>query len=465
MLVLLWLFEIVLLDDFYRNIRISQVKLAAESICRNIDNTSLSNLIMRFATENRMCISVVDEYGRTLMYSDVLADCVIHRTTTVTTSRLYSMAEAHGGSYLETIDRTAFRDERYDESKFFGDVPNKDRGMSTIVIYTMLADVGSEKYGVIINTNISPVRATVNTLRTQLVWITLIMAVVGLVFSWFISVGISKPITDMTSSAAMLAKGNYEVNFTGGSYRETKDLADTLNYAARELKKVDTLKSELIANVSHDLRTPLTMIRGYSEMIRDFPSEDNSANIQVIIDETEHLTRLVNDILDLSKLQSASTELNITTFSLTDIIHSIIGRYSELTKKDGYDISFEHDGEVSVKADEMQITQVIYNLINNAVNYCGEDKKIILRQKVSDGKVRIEVTDHGEGIPEEKLDDIWDRYYKVNSSSSHQRSRIGTGLGLSIVKSILIRHDAVFGVDSTVGKGSTFYFELEKAQL
>ncbi len=463
-LVLLWLFEIVLLDDFYENIRISRVKLAAETISGNIKSSHLEKLVGRFATEEEMCISIVDHNGRTLMYSDVLPDCVIHRTSGVTTSRLYSLAESHGGSWLETIDRTAFRDEGYDDSKFFGRVPNKDSGMSTIVIYTVLADVGTQSYGVIINTNITPISATVNTLRTQLLWITVIMAVVGLVFSWFISVGISKPIADMTASAAVLATGDYDVDFTGGSYRETKDLADALNYAAGELKKVDALKSELIANVSHDLKTPLTMIRGYAEMIRDFPADDNDANIQVIIDETEHLTRLVNDILDLSKMQSSAEELNITAFNITDLIHSIIGRYSELMGKNGYNIVYEYDEEAFVKADEVQITQVIYNLINNAINYCGEDKTVIIRQTVKGENVLVEVTDHGSGIPEEKLRDIWDRYYKVNSSVTHKRSLVGTGLGLSIVKSILVRHNADFGVRSTVGEGSTFYFSLKKTR-
>ncbi len=457
------MFEIVFLNDFYKSIRISQVRLAAESISQNINNASLENLIRRFATENRMCISIVDESGHTLMYSDVLADCIIHRTSSETTADLYSLAEIHGGSYLQTIERTAFRDNSYDESKFFGNVPDKDEGMTTIVLYSAIADINDQHFGIIINTNISPLTATVNTLRTQLFWITVIMAAVGLVFSWFISVGISKPITDMTSSARTLAKGNYEVNFVGGSYLETKELADALNYASRELKKVDTLKSELIANVSHDLRTPLTMIKGYSEMIRDFPEDDNTKNIQVIIDETEHLTRLVNDILDLSKLQSVAAELKISELNITNTIISILNRYSELMKKDGYVIHFDYGEEVFVKADEMAIIQVIYNLINNAINYAGEDKTVIVSQIIRENNVLIEVTDHGKGIPKEKLEDIWDRYYKLDSSDTHKRSIVGTGLGLSIVKTILIRHGSRFGVRSTPGNGSTFYFELEKA--
>lgn len=463
MLILLWLFQIVFLDDFYRNIKISQVKLAAEAVSENIESDNIKRLIRRFATENQMCISIVDEYGRTYLYADVLADCVIHKSTNTLTSRLYSEALSGGGTYLQEIERHAFRDMKYDENDFFGNVPKNDKGMSTIVIYSKIASsADGENYAVIINTNISPITSTVNTLRTQLLWITFIMALVGLVFSWFISSGISKPISEMTDSARDLAKGNYETNFKGGSYLETKLLAESLNYAAGELKKVDTLKSELIANVSHDLRTPLTMIKGYSEMMMDIPEELSVENLQVIIDETTHLSNLVSDILDLSKLQSTDGEMSFSRFSLTRTVNDIIGRYSALTEKDGYIIGFEYEKEVFVNADEVKITQVIYNLINNAINYSGDDKTVLIRQTEKEKTVLIEVTDHGEGIPEDRLADIWDRYYKIQNKNSHRRSIVGTGLGLSIVKSILEKHSASYGVRSIPSQGSTFYFELNK---
>ena len=117
------------------------------------------------------------------------------------------------------------------------------------------------------------------------------------------------------------------------------------------------------------------------------------------------------------------------------------------------------DEDVYIFADELKISQVIYNLVNNAVNYVGEDKTVIVTQKVNGKKVLIEVTDHGDGIPPEKLEYIWDRYYKVDKE--HKRGVIGTGLGLSIVKGILDSHKARYGVRSTLGKGSTFWFELD----
>ena len=134
--------------------------------------------------------------------------------------------------------------------------------------------------------------------------------------------------------------------------------------------------------------------------------------------------------------------------------------YAALTEKEGYHITFDYEEEVEIEGDELKISQVIYNLINNAINYTGEDKTVAVCQKIVDNKVRMEVTDTGEGIAEENIPYIWDRYYKVDKL--HKRAAIGTGLGLSIVRNILEAHGATYGVESELHKGSTFWFELAR---
>ena len=282
--------------------------------------------------------------------------------------------------------------------------------------------------------------------------------VVSLVLAVVLSQKISKPIIKTNNAAKELAQGNYEVSFEGGDYREIRELNSTLSYAASELSKVEALRKELIANISHDLRTPLTMIGGYSEMMRDIPGENTPENAQIILDETTRLTNLVNDMLNLSRLQSGTQTLTLTEFSLTQEIREILARYNSLTKRDGYHIVFDYKEDVTVEADQVRMSQVIYNLVNNAVNYAGQDKEILVRQRLKPGFVRVEVIDHGEGIEPEKLELIWDRYYKVDKT--HRRAVVGTGLGLSIVKSVLEMHSAKYGVESAVGEGSTFWFEL-----
>ena len=201
------------------------------------------------------------------------------------------------------------------------------------------------------------------------------------------------------------------------------------------------------------------MIIAYAEVMRDLPGENTPENVQVVIDEAGRLTNLVNDMLDMSKLQAGVMEKNDTVYNLTESIESVLERYNKLKEQDGYCIHFEYDGKVQVKADEYKIYQVIYNLINNAINYPGKDKTVWVRQKISGDKVRIEVTDSGDGIAKEALPYVWDRYYKVDKT--HKRAVMGTGLGLSIVKNILELHHAGYGVVSEPGCGSTFWFELK----
>ena len=248
------------------------------------------------------------------------------------------------------------------------------------------------------------------------------------------------------------------MRFEGDSYREIAQLSETLNQAAVELAKAEGLQRELIANVSHDLRTPLTMITAYSEIMRDLPGENSPENVQVIIDEAKRLTSLVNDLLDVSKLQAGVMELNLKEYDLTASIESVLTRYSKFLEQNGYTVDFEYDRNILVVADEDKMYQVIYNLVNNAINYTGEDKKIIVRQRVAGSIARIEVIDTGEGIAPEELTNVWERYYKVDKN--HKRAVMGTGLGLSIVKNVLKLHDLSYGVNSEVGKGTCFWFEI-----
>ena len=293
--------------------------------------------------------------------------------------------------------------------------------------------------------------------------LSVLLVILAFILAMIMYKRISKPIMEINDSAKELAKGNYDITFNGGGYLEISELSNTLNYASHELNKVETLRQELIANISHDLRTPLTMISGYAEVMRDLPNENNSENAQIIIDEAARLTSLVNDVLDLSKLQSGTQELQIEEYDITSSISRILERFKKFTSKDGYVIEYNYDEHIYIEADELRISQVVYNLINNALTYTGDDKTIIVNQKVINDYVRIEVCDHGVGIPEEMLASIWERYYKAKNQ--HRRAINGSGLGLSIVKSTLEAHNEIlpdvsrYGVESKINEGSVFYFE------
>ena len=303
----------------------------------------------------------------------------------------------------------------------------------------------------------------IGTMRVQLIIISLIVILFALVVSAWLSLVLTKPIKRITKAAQGLASGDFSVNFKSEySYAEMDALAETLDYAKEEIARSDELQKEVLANVTHDLKTPLTMIKAYASMIREISGDDpakREKHTQVIIDESDRLTALVNDILDVSKIRSGMDNLKIVNLNFSEFVHAVLERFDYLAETQGYTIVRDIDDELYADADVDKMEQVVYNLVGNAVNYTGEDKIIrVILKRADKGMLRLSVVDTGKGILPEELETIWDRYY--SRSETHKRPVQGTGLGLSIVKAILVRHGFRYGVDSEVGKGSTFYFEL-----
>ena len=267
------------------------------------------------------------------------------------------------------------------------------------------------------------------------------------------------PITEMTKKAHRLAQGDFSVDFHGADYgKEMVDLADTLNFARDELSKTDRMQKELIANVSHDFKTPLTMIKGYASMIIEISGENRekrNKHAQIIVDEADRLASLVSDVLDLSKIQSGISPLQLTTVDMSACAHEVLGRFAYLADTQGYIFETDIEDDLYTVADELKIGQALYNLVGNAVNYTGADKRVIVSLKREGEFFRFAVRDTGAGIKEEELGVIWDRYYR--SAEAHKRPVQGTGLGLSIVKTVLQKHGFAFGVESKEGEGSTFF--------
>lgn len=320
---------------------------------------------------------------------------------------------------------------------------------------------------IFLNTSIQPLDSSIILLKSQYGYIALIIFGISLIISYIISSQISRPIVKISEEAKKLANGDFNVSFsTDSKVQEIKELSTTLDLAKNELSKTDELRRDLMANVGHDLRTPLTMIKAYAEMTRDLESqtpEKRAENMNIIIEETDRLNVLVSDILDLSKLQSSTYELKIEEFDLNELIRNIIKRFYILIDSDGYEFIYNNDKEIKVKADKKRIEQVIYNLLNNAVNYTGEDKKVYINVTDEKKKVLVEIKDTGKGIDKEEIKYIWNKYY--HNEKKHKRNAFGTGLGLSIVKTILESHNYKYGVKSVKNEGTTFYFEIDKKNM
>ena len=457
-LLVLWLFQVRLLSTFYEREKFSELRESADAVVNYVDAENAKELIEDYAKGKGVCVRVFvleETHAKLIADAEVTSNCVIHHLPAKTLSTLYDGARENGGVYEKRFE---FNDDvlAQEEGRFPG-FPL--RGTTVNAIRVNLVTQGEQTYLILLDSEMSPVDATVRTLERQFIWIACILLGTALLFAFLLSSIVAKPLIRITKKAERLSAGEFDLSFEENGYREVQELADTLAFAAEEIGATGRLQQELIANISHDLRTPLTMIKGYSEMMRDIPGENSPENIQAVIDETTRLSELVSDLLNLSKLQAGTVKPKEEIFDLTQTLRDALARYDTLIRHDGYHIESRIEScEVPVCADRTMILQVLYNLVGNAVNYTGAQKRVRVSETVENGVVRISVADDGEGIPPDRIKEIWDRYYRVDRE--HRRAVMGTGLGLSIVKSVMEAHKARYGVESAVGAGSVFWFEL-----
>ena len=460
-LLTLWFFQVRLLSTFYEREKFSELEQSAEELKKYVVEENARELVSDYAKQKGLCILVItvkDGVGRMLVNADVTPECMIHHMSAETVEGLYASAKKNGGVFDKRFEFDAT--DVPEEGRFPG---FPQRGSSVNAIHVQVLEADGLEYVMLLDCELMPVDATVRTLELQFVWIAGVLLVLAFLLAILLSHIVAKPLVQITQKAEKLSAGEFEVDFSqGGAYREVQELADTLSFAAKEIGAAGRLQRELIANISHDLRTPLTMIKGYSEMMRDIPGENSAENIQAVIDETTRLSDLVKDLLDLSKLQSGTMKPDFSVFDLTQLLREALDRYNTLIKHKGYRIeSVIPEGEVLVRGDRTMLLQVLYNLVGNAVNYTGESKRVLVTQTLKQGVVRLAVADEGEGIPPEQIAQIWDRYYRVDKE--HRCAVMGSGLGLSIVKGVMEAHNASYGVESAVGAGSVFWFELPLA--
>ncbi len=458
---LLWVLQVVFLDDFYRLIKTNLIKKTATVITHNLDKSpeELQTLVTRISQNGELCIVVYDlnDNGAYLADSDVLVSCLVHKLMPYDRYHMCMDALHNGGESLELFEGDGFRNPNYDNDHFHGNVPKNDPGMYDSLMYIRVRENAiGHNVAIMINGTIVPVDATVQTLINQMMIITIILLLLAGAFAWILSRLIAKPISKLNNSAKALATANYNVSFQASGYREIEELSDSLTVAAQELNKVDEYRRELLANVSHDMRTPLTLISGYGEVMRDIPSENNAENLDIIISEAKRLTALVNDMIEQTQYTDGMIHLDKKSVDLSANLEEIALRYRKFTQNDGITIHTDIAEGIRVYADPIKLTQAIYNLLNNALTYT--DKHIYITLKSIEHCAYVEIRDTGEGIEEDKLPHIWNRYYKIDKQ--HRRASRGSGLGLSIVKHILELHEAKYGVTSRVGEGSSFWFSL-----
>lgn len=437
----IYFFQTSLLDSFYKANKINYLENVAQEISNNIQNENLVNALDNLSFSNEVCIriesnSIIGEY-------ESGGACALSKLSNNDISSIYRAIIANGGKKL--FNNVFFQ---------YGNTFTQN-----IYLYGQIANVNNENILILVSTNIEPLQATIATISDQFKGIAVIVVVATIVLAILMATLILNPVNQIEMEAKNLPSGKYDKGVVKTDSLEIENLNYTLDSANEEIKKADKARKELIGNVSHDLRTPLTMIVGYGEMIRDLPEENNEENINVIIDEAKRLSTLVDDLLDLSKVESGKIELHKSDISLNELLTSVYRQYEQFCLSKNVDFKIDLGEDVIVNADKNRLKQVLYNFVNNALNYNDKENKILeIGVEKIDSKHRVYVYDNGQGIKEEDYDKIWDRYYKVDKE--HKRVHLGSGIGLSLSKDILIASNLEYGVESKVGEYSKFYFDI-----
>jgi len=431
-LIVLWAIQILFLKVYYEIYQVNNLKNLVNTLS---NNTYTINELELLSYKNDICMEYT-YYDKVYLFNGLNNKCLLNNNETNNLIKKFILS----GKEEQIIKL------------------NNPINDSKSILYNIKLD--NNQY-IFLNTSLEDVGTTTSILTNQLIYVTIIVILVAVIVSIYLSRMLNKPIINITDYARKLADGNKNIKIEKSNIYEIDELADALNYASNEINKTEELRRDLLANVSHDLKTPLTMIKAYAELIKDLKlnKQQREENLNIIIDETDRLNLLVNDILNLSKLETNVDKLDIKEFDLVSLIDNILGKYKIIKETENYVFETKLPDKAMVMGDINKISQVIYNLVNNAINYTGEDNLVKIEVEELKKSYRVNIIDTGKGINEKDLKFIWDKYYK--NEKNHKRNKVGTGIGLSIVKNILDRHNFIYGVKSKSG-GTKFYFEIPK---
>lgn len=292
---------------------------------------------------------------------------------------------------------------------------------------------------------------------------TLLVFIVALVAVYLISEKITDPLKEMSRAAKSFAQGHFDVRVPVRGEDEIGELAKAFNNMASGLEKAEEMRNTFLANISHDLRTPMTSIAGIIDCILDgaIPPEKHEQYLQQVASEVRRLSRLVSSLLDISRMQAGDRKFNMTAFDICEMARQTLISFEKRLDEKRLDVDFECSSEnIMVHADADAIHQVVFNLIDNAVKFSNEEGKLSIHINAKDKKVYISVGNTGVGIPPEDLPYVFDRFYK--SDRSRGLDKTGVGLGLFIVRTIIERHGEEIWVNSEYQKDCEFTFTLSE---
>lgn len=457
-LALLWLLQTVFLQGFYSQMQLKSVEQAANDIAENLKSEEDFLLLDSIAYENSFQIILTDWNGNIRYSVDQYSSAYRENQNPYQSGTKQSWQMGLHQSLPEDYDSFLDALSASEDGSVSYELASETDHSNWI--YGKALSLTGEQLVLYINAPIGAVYSTVVILRTLLLAVSFLLLCIGFGLAYLFARRFARPIIKLSAQTKKLAEGGNTITFEKGFCTELDALSSTLDETAQSLARLENSRRELLANVTHDLRTPLTLISGYAEKIGDLSWEEREEACQdaaIIKREANRLTLLVNDILDYSVLQSGAASFNLQSVNISRLAEKVILQFQVLHEQKQIIFEQSIEPELYVTADEQRLSQVFYNLIANAITHVGNNRIVGVRVSRKGKTVRVEVYDHGQGISQENIPHIWDRYF---TSRERKRSENGTGLGLSIVKEILTAHSAEYGVNSQTGQGSCFWFEL-----
>lgn len=446
-LIMLWVFQIAFLTPYYRNMKINDVRSVSFALEQAFLNDTLNETLVPIVVNNNVCVSVIRENTQVFFMDAIGVNCMLNRSNQIEPN------------FINNV----IRDVRILTGTEFTRTYNPIGYEREMLILGRNTVVNDENITFLVNSPIDSTESTIVILRDQFVYVTIAVFILSSLVALWIASLLSKPIVEMVKEANKFASMDFKFEFQTTPYREFNELAEALNFAKDQLLSIDQLRKDMIANVSHDIKTPLTTIKAYTELLQEFSKENpqkRKEHLAIIHREVNHLALLVSDMLLLTQYDSPNLIIKLKSVHVKSWIKYIVSLFEHSISTLGVKFTINVDEALIIMIDEIKVGQVLFNFINNAINHVGEDKQVIINAYKHKGKVRVEVVDHGTGILSDELPNIWDRYYRIDKNFA--RNQQGTGLGLSIAKSICLAHKLRFGVTSVIGQGSVFFFDCEE---
>lgn len=432
-LILFWLTQVVFLRKIYINSKVNELKALASYIAKNIDQQEkLYDAAERWGVR----LVIVDERGEIILNNRMRGGGMGHGMGAGAGMPLPLLYQYKPGVY------------------YYNGTDLKMEHLAVVQNYTH----DSSRGRIILSIPMSSIDDNVKIFKSLFWWIGALSVLFSFALSWAFSRRFIVPIDKLKEAAGEISRGNFKVKVSDGLKDEFKDLALSIEDMALDLDRVDKLKKDFIANMTHDLKTPLGLIRGYAEMLLDFYGDEKERRdkyLNTIISESQRMSALIDSILSLSKLQSGYIKLDISEFNLYDLVEEVLRAFEvELNKKE---IKVILNGlDVRVQGDRELLKRVFINTIDNSLKNMDTGGSLSIFTYIKGDAVEVNIKDTGRGIPSDKIDGIFDRYYKLDKS--------GTGLGLAIVGEILKLHKSQYGIESREGIGTTFYFTIKLAK-